>query len=75
MQDMQGAQSALEYIDRIGTIGLAFIVMSLMRGWLITKREHDRELARSGKLEERLDRALHINERLITAGERIATKE
>lgn len=58
----------LEYVDRIGTLGLAFIVTALMRGWLITKREYDREISRGNKLEERLDKTLAYGQRAVEVG-------
>lgn len=72
---VENVQNVVHYIDRIGTVGLAFIVWALMTGRLITRRENDKLEARCGKLEERLDRALHINDRLIHAGERMAERE
>jgi hypothetical protein len=64
----------LHALDKIGTVGLAFIVFSLMRGWLVTKREMDRELARGDKLEARLDKALDYGDRALGAGEVLRDK-
>lgn len=61
----------LRALDRIGAIGLAFIVLSLMKGWLVTKREMDREIGRCDKLEQRLDKALDYGDRALGAGEQI----
>lgn len=61
----------LHALDRIGAIGLAFIVLALMKGWLVTKREIDRELHRCDKLEQRLDKALDYGDRALGAGEQI----
>lgn len=71
---MNDPQQLLQMLDRIGTVGLTFIVVSLMRGWLVTKREIDREIARGDKLEERLDKALDYGDRALASGEVIREK-
>lgn len=61
----------LHFLDRIGAVGLAFIVLSLMRGWLVTRRENDHWIQRCDKLEQRLDKALDYGDRALGAGEQI----
>lgn len=34
-------QTIWSWLNQIGTVGLAFIVLALMMGWFITKREFD----------------------------------
>lgn len=68
------AAGLLEYLDRIGTLGLGFIVGALMRGWLVTGREHNREIARGDKLEARLDKALSYGGRAVEAGRAIVER-
>jgi hypothetical protein len=72
--DQQPVLHLLAYLDRVGTVGLAFMVYAFMRGWLITKREHDREIARCDKLDERLERALHIGDRAMDAGDKLTDR-
>ena len=72
--DPQPVVSILSYIDKIGTGGLVFIVWAFMKGWLITKREHDREIARCDKLDARLERALHIGDRAMDASDKLADR-
>lgn len=67
----QQAVDVLEYLNSVGTIGLALIVWLLLTGRLVTRREFDRELARCEKLDQRLERALQINERVIGAGDKL----
>ena len=70
----QEAVTALEYLNSVGTVGLAFIVWLLLTGRLVTRREFDRELARCEKLDQRLERALHISVRAIDAGDRLVER-
>jgi hypothetical protein len=67
-------QNVLEYLNSIGTLGLAFIVYALMSGRLITRREHDASVLREQKLDERLERALHIGDRAMDASDKLAQR-
>lgn len=64
-----------QWLNQIGTVGLAFIVYALMKGWLITRREFDRETARADRLELKLDKALDYGSRAIGAGEKLIEKQ
>ena len=68
------AKHVLEYLNSIGTVGLALIVWALWTGRLITRREFDlcakreadfQQLAahRELDLQQRLDKALNIGGR------------
>lgn len=66
----------LGQLDKVGTLGLAVMVVGLIRfislirnGEFVTKREHDREIARGDRLELRLDKALEYGDRALGAGE------
>lgn len=74
MADPQQATNVIEYLNSIGTIGLALIVYLLLAGRLVTRREFDACVLREQKLDERLERALHIGDRAIDAGDRIAER-
>lgn len=74
MADQQAVSNVFEYLNSIGTAGLAFIVAALMRGWLVTRREFDACVLREQKLDQRLERALHINDRSLEAGANLAEK-
>lgn len=75
MQDpQQAANSALEYLNSIGTLGLAFIVWCLMTGRLITRREYDAATIREQKLDARLERALQIGDRAMDASDKLAER-
>lgn len=74
MGDAQSAQNVLDYLNSIGTVGLAFIVWALMTGRLVTKRENDREILRNEKLDQRLERALHIGDRAMDASDKLADR-
>jgi hypothetical protein len=66
--------SLLTYLDAVSPIGLAFIVWALMTGRLVTKREHEREVLRCEKLDQRLERALHIGDRAMDASDKLAER-
>lgn len=66
---------ALQWLNSIGTAGLAFIVWGLLRGHLITRREFDREVVRAERLEQRLDKALDYGDRAVGAGETLVRKQ
>lgn len=68
-------QAALQLLDKIGTVGLAFIVWALMTGRLITRREFDREVARADRGEQRLDKALEYGDRAVRAGVTVLEKQ
>lgn len=68
------ATQLLQWLDRIGAFGLAFIVYALMAGRLITRREFDSICERLRKTEERLDKALDYGDRALGAGEVIRDK-
>lgn len=68
-------QQALQWLDKIGTVGLAFIVWALMAGKLITRREFDREVSRSETAELRLDKALEYGDRAVRAGVTVLEKQ
>jgi hypothetical protein len=68
------SQHALEYLNSIGTLGLAFIVWALMTGRLVTRREFERGVAREERLDQRLERALHIGDRAMDASDKLAER-
>lgn len=77
----QQIQNGFSLLNSIGTMGLAFIVWCLMTGRLVTRREFDacceretKQEARMEKLEQRLDRALHIGDRAMDAGDKLAER-
>lgn len=73
MAEPQGLQ-AFEYLNSIGTLGLAFIVWALMTGRLVTRREFDLLLHRATQLDARLERALHIGDRAMDASDKLADR-
>lgn len=66
--------SLLQGLDRIGTAGLAFMLWTVMSGRFVLRRELDREIARGDRLEQRLERALELGDRAVSAGRAIADK-
>jgi hypothetical protein len=64
----------LPWLDKIGTIGLGFMVWTIMTGRLVIRRELDREIARSDRLEQRLERAMELGDKAVSAGRAIADK-
>lgn len=70
-----GQIELLQVIDKIGALGLGFMVWALMTGRLVTRREHEREIARGDRLEVRLEKALDYGARGIAAGEQLAAKK
>lgn len=65
----------LKWLNSIGTAGLAFMVWALMTRRLITRGEHDREVARGDRLEQKLDKALEYGHRAVGASERLIEKQ
>jgi len=48
-------QTLWTWLNQIGTVGLAFIVLALMLGWFVTKREFDALLARCAEYKKERD--------------------
>ena len=57
------AKTVLEYLNSIGTVGLALIVWALWTRRLITRGEFDACSHRELDLQQRLDKALNIGGR------------
>jgi len=74
MQGQESVAHAFEFLNSVGTVGLAFIVWALLSRRLITRGEFDREVIRCENLEKRLDKALDYGDRAISAGEEIRKK-
>lgn len=61
--DITPARTVLEYLNSIGTVGLALIVWALWTRRLITRGEFDLLTQRELDLQQRLDKALNIGGR------------
>ena len=70
----QPAFNLLEYLNSIGTVGLALIVWALWTGQFITRREHAASLAREAKLEAQLEKALSRNDRTLDTNDKLVEK-
>ena len=71
---MEQAPHIFEFLNSVGTVGLAIIVWGLLSRRLITRGEFDREVQRCERLEQRLDKALDYGDRAIASGERLIQK-
>ena len=56
--DPNTISAGIAAIDRIGSIGLAFIVLGLLRGWLVPGWMHKERIARLESRNERLETQL-----------------
>jgi hypothetical protein len=74
MQGQESVTHAFEFLNSVGTVGLAFIVWALLSRRLITRGEFDREVTRCENLERRLDKALDYGDRALGAGEKLLQK-
>ena len=72
---MSEVQLSFQWLNSIGTVGLAFIVWALMTGRLITRREYDGVITRCERLEQKLDKALDYGHRAVGASERLIEKQ
>jgi len=68
------ANVVFEYLNSIGTVGLAFIVWALTTGLYVTRREHNREIERNERLDQRLERALQNGDRAMNASDKLADR-
>jgi hypothetical protein len=78
MIDGQSIQS----LNQIGTLGLGVLVWGLIRlltliikGDLVTRREHEGALTREARLQAIVDKALTYGDRALGAGETLAAKK
>lgn len=69
-----GGVNVLEYLNSIGTLGLAFIVWALTTGLYVTRRENNREVERGDKLDQRLERALENGQRATNTSDKLADR-
>lgn len=71
---MNEVQVSFQWLNSIGTVGLAFIVWALMTGRLITRREYDGMSQRCERLEQKFEKALDYGHRAVGASERLIEK-
>lgn len=50
----------IEWIGKLGAGGLAFIVLALMMGWLVTRREYDSAVNRAVAAEQERNRWIDL---------------
>lgn len=65
----------LSVLDKVGTVGLGFMLWMLLGGRLITRREFDAVVQQRDRLEQRLEKALDYGARAIDAGSKLIDKQ